>query len=162
MAIEVQFIKMTDDDCLLVKDTSTVLKTYTTVQFTDTSSIIDPVLILSEFPEAANYCYIPQFNRYYFIKNITVGPAGKYYVTCHVDVLQSNFVDIMQCSGYVQRGGRSADWEKYLPDNSIPVKTVERVWNESFSSTPFNIVDASAVDANQSQNYLLTVIGGEV
>lgn len=162
MAITVQFIKMTDDDCLLVKDTSTVLKTYTTVQFTDTSSIIDPVLILSEFPEDANYCYIPQFNRYYFIKNITVGPAGKYYVTCHVDVLQSNFSDIMLCSGYVQRGGRPADWEKYLPDNSIPVKTVERVWNEPFSSTPFNIVDASAVDANQSQNYLLTVIGGEV
>lgn len=161
MAVEVRFMSVIDDDCVLLKYTGNVLKTYSDVQFTDTSSIIDPVLILSDFPEGANYCYIPKFNRYYFVRDIVVGPAGKYYVTCHVDVLESNALEILGCYGYVNRGGRPVDWETYLPDNLRPIKTTTRAKNIPFSSTPFEIVSAGAPLGKATFNYILTVVGGE-
>lgn len=54
------------------------------------SSVINPSFILeTENPSSYNYCYIPSFNRYYFITDIISVRTGLWRITCNVDVLMS-------------------------------------------------------------------------
>ena len=54
-------------------------------------SIEHPVLIIKGLEEILNYNYveIPQFNKSYFIRDITVLENGYYQVSCEVDVLET-------------------------------------------------------------------------
>ena len=57
----------------------------------DETSVIDPVIMIeAENLSQYNYCYIPQFHRYYFIDNIEVVRQGLWRIRCHVDVLESH------------------------------------------------------------------------
>lgn len=54
------------------------------------SSVINPrFLIEITNPSQYNYCYIPDFNRYYFITNITSVCTNIWRIDCNVDVLMS-------------------------------------------------------------------------
>lgn len=54
------------------------------------SSVINPsFLIETGNPSGFNYCYIPDFGRYYFISNITSVRTGIWRIDCNVDVLMS-------------------------------------------------------------------------
>lgn len=52
-------------------------------------SIIDPILMIESATVPGNYCYIPDFSRYYFVKNIVAQRKNLWAVSCHVDVLMS-------------------------------------------------------------------------
>lgn len=56
----------------------------------DITNIINPVILI-ELNEIGNYnyCYIPDFNRYYFITEITVIRTGLFAISLMVDVLES-------------------------------------------------------------------------
>lgn len=56
----------------------------------DATNIINPVILI-ELNEIGNYnyCYIPEFNRYYFITDITVIRTGLFAISLMVDVLES-------------------------------------------------------------------------
>jgi hypothetical protein len=56
----------------------------------DVTNIINPVILI-ELNEIGNYnyCYIPEFNRYYFITDITVIRTGLFAISLMVDVLES-------------------------------------------------------------------------
>lgn len=56
----------------------------------DATNIINPVILI-ELNEIGNYnyCYIPNFNRYYFITDITVIRTGLFAISLMVDVLES-------------------------------------------------------------------------
>ena len=56
----------------------------------DTTNIINPVILI-ELNEIGNYnyCYINEFNRYYFITDITVIRTGLFAISLIVDVLES-------------------------------------------------------------------------
>lgn len=54
------------------------------------SSVINPVVLIEmENPSQYNYCFIPEFNRYYFITDITSVRTGLWRISCSVDVLMS-------------------------------------------------------------------------
>lgn len=54
------------------------------------SSVINPsFLIQANNPSQYNYCYIPEFGRYYFISNITSVRTNIWRIDCSVDVLMS-------------------------------------------------------------------------
>lgn len=65
----------------------------------DATNIINPIILL-ELNEISNYnyCYIPNFNRYYFITDITVIRTGLYAISLLVDVLESFKTDIKNIS----------------------------------------------------------------
>ena len=65
----------------------------------DATNIINPIILL-ELNEISNYnyCYIPNFNRYYFITDITVIRTGLYAISLLVDVLESFKTDIKNLS----------------------------------------------------------------
>lgn len=62
----------------------------------DQCNTTDPVIMIegSSIP-SANYMYIPDFNRYYFITNIKNVRNGLWEITAHVDVLMSYAAQIM-------------------------------------------------------------------
>ena len=60
------------------------------------SSIINPSFIIqADNPSSYNYCYISEFNRYYFITNITSIRNNLWRIDCVVDVLMSFASDIL-------------------------------------------------------------------
>ena len=65
----------------------------------DATNIINPVILI-ELNEIGNYnyCYIPEFNRYYFITDITVIRTGLFALSLVVDVLESFKTDIKNLS----------------------------------------------------------------
>lgn len=78
------------------------------------SSIIDPVITVEHSPTGFNYCYIPDFKRYYFVSNITVMQNGLIEMSCHVDVLKTYAGDIKSFEAIVQRQENS--YNTYLDD----------------------------------------------
>lgn len=52
------------------------------------NSILQPILILKNY-SAGNYCFIKEFNRYYYISDIRVLTGGLYQLQLEVDVLMT-------------------------------------------------------------------------
>ena len=78
----------TTENNKLTKITTTLQTLAGTIK--NSTSIIDPTIIVSELLTATlascNYAYIPEFNRYYFVKNITSIRNDVWEISCHVDV----------------------------------------------------------------------------
>nr|DAT76198.1 MAG TPA: hypothetical protein [Caudoviricetes sp.] len=71
----------------------------------DECDILNPVLTIEGLnPDTTfNYCYIPDFNRYYFITESSVVRTGLMDFMLHVDVLQSWSSNILQQEAYIAR-----------------------------------------------------------
>lgn len=163
----VNFYITPDDPAVLIKAVNFI--STADCEIKESTSLLNPTLIIKYstweglVANNVNYCQIPKFgNRYYFLGDPVILTGGRVEIEASVDVLMSNEAELANCYCYIQRGGAPTEWEYYLPDNSIPVKTTERVINVPFDFTPFNITDISAVDGSVQQNYLLTVVGGEI
>lgn len=56
----------------------------------DESGIVNPVIMVkSKNPSSYNYCYIPEFKRYYFINEMVSVRNGLWRLSLHCDVLES-------------------------------------------------------------------------
>lgn len=74
--------------------------------------IINPVIILKNDGFLLNnYAFIPEFERYYFIENITNKSNNVYELLLKVDVLMSFKDDILNAEGIIKRGNEG---NKYL------------------------------------------------
>lgn len=69
--------------------------------------------VTSTVPLDVNYCYIPEFNRYYFCK-VEVIRTGLYRVSCKVDVLQTYYPEFIGISCIVKRSTNV--FNAYIPD----------------------------------------------
>lgn len=67
------------------------------------TSILDPVILINGDITGFNYCYIPLFNRYYFINDVEVVRTGLFRVHFSVDVLMSYKDAIKECNCVVTR-----------------------------------------------------------
>ena len=76
------------------------------------SSIVNPFIELKTNPTAFNYCYIPSFNRYYYISDITFD-SGLWLVTCRIDVLATYKTEIGNTSMYILRSWKKLPLNKY-------------------------------------------------
>lgn len=90
----------------------------------DDTSITQPSLLI----EAANisgfnYCYIPSFNRYYYIKEITSVTNSLWRVDCYVDVLMSFKNQILSSYALISEN-TSVETSYYLSSDSF-VSTVK-------------------------------------
>ena len=74
-----------------VSKTITAVGSALTGSIKEESSIIDPVILIAaqDLPDA-NYLYITEFKRYYYINNIVCDYNGMFELQAHVDVLMSN------------------------------------------------------------------------
>lgn len=86
----------------------------------DECSIIDPIITfegdITQYA-LANYMYISQFKRYYFINNITSISQKLFEVSGHVDVLMSFKEQILNNTAIIQR--QESNWNLYINDGSF-------------------------------------------
>ena len=106
-------------------------------------SIIDPtILITGSLVDVglttgiikANYAYIADFQRYYFIRNITSTTRDTIMLELHVDVL-SSFKDALRANkGIVGRAESDILYNKYINDGSLKAYQDPYVLTQPFTA----------------------------
>lgn len=116
----------------------------------DSSSILTPIVTLSEgnnsgFKPDFNYAYIQEFNRYYFITDLTFN-VGFWELTFKVDVLASYLDQINVSTQYVIRTSDPNYYDKFIIDNMyITRPESNQVWNydrndyEGHNGNPYEV-----------------------
>ena len=91
------------------------------VEFKEDTSIEDPTFILRTQSKVltANYIYVPNMNRYYYINSYTLSHQ-RIYIDCHVDVLMSFKTEFKKENVIVARNETLFDM--YLDDNKYKVQ----------------------------------------
>lgn len=144
----------TDDERVLDKTTSTVATV--TAEPTENVDILTPEMIIENNTAylAANYCYIEEFSRYYYIKDITLMRGHRCKLSLYIDVLMTYSTAIRECSGVITRS-ESAGKPTQIPDDRLPIDpNRNELLSILFSRTPFNI------DPMNAKCWQLTTIGG--
>ena len=86
----------------------------------DTCSIMYPVITIeSSSVFRYNYAYIPDFRRYYFIKNITSFRTNLWTVEFEVDPLMSFKGDILAMQVVVDKQSSQSIGDEYIDDGSL-------------------------------------------
>ena len=121
------------------------------------NSVMNPSLILETNTNSfnANYCYISDFDRYYFVKSITLLTGQRIQIDLSVDVLMTYKEEIKNLTANVLRYENIEP--TFLTDSRIPLfsDTLQKVIE--FPKNIFNLENPS----ENSKNFLLTVAGGD-
>ena len=112
----------------------------------ESSNVISPVITIETTDNLSeyNYAWIPDFNRYYYIDEMTAVRKNIWQITLSVDVLMSFRGDILNVVGIVDKQESTRNGSPYIDDNSLVVSS-ER-FNQTisfpagFSATPYYIL----------------------
>lgn len=90
-------------------------------------SIINPVVLLSFDVETlkANYAYIPDYKRYYYISDIIPLTGGRIELHLSVDVLYSFKTDILNSTAIIDKQQNVRNSNVYLNDGSYVTQEKE-------------------------------------
>lgn len=84
------------------------------------SSLLNPIIDIGYGAIDFNYVYIPLFNRYYYVTELTTLVTGMWEIRLKVDVLYSFKTEIYNLSAYVDR--QQTDYNPELVDNEVIAK----------------------------------------
>ena len=112
-------------------------------------SVTNPTLILSYTHSIldSNYCFIPKFNRYYFIDEIIPIIGDRSIIKCRVDVLESFKDNIKSLTAIIDKQETIAD--KFIDDGSWIVENKDFLQSYNFSN-----------GFNDSGEFILITAGG--
>lgn len=99
----------------------------------DSCTITAPSIMIQQNPIGYNYAYIPAFNRYYYIKNVTVVRKNIFMIGLAVDVLMSFKDEIKELSGVVSRLTSGSPYA----DRDVLCSVQEAHRRIDFPETPF-------------------------
>lgn len=71
--------------------------------FKDDIDILNPALLVKNYT-GGNYCYLSDFERYYYIDDVGLLKGGVYQLHCSVDVLKS-YADDLEIAEYYSDDG---------------------------------------------------------
>ncbi len=107
------------------------------IKFKDRANVRTPIIILkSDTFIDNNYAYIPDFGRYYFIRDIQVFPNKIYQLSLRCDVLESFKQDILNAYATIIR---SNNGNNYIDQNYV--KEVRKQVSTVDFEKPFNNYD---------------------
>ena len=114
-------------------------------------SVINPTLVLNYTANIlnSNYCFIPKFNRYYFIDEIVPITGDRCVVKCRVDVLESFKEDIKSLTVILDKAQSIYKSNKYLDDGSFIVENKD-----------FNTIHNFPNGFNEEGTFILICAGG--
>lgn len=117
----------------------------------DESSIVEPVILIEkDSPIAANYAYIEEFNRYYYIKDITAVRTGLWRITMHTDVLKTFSEGILNSPCIVAKS--SSRFNLYMNDSDYKCLQDDIIMTKSFPT---------GFDLSESM-YVVAILGDKV
>ena len=105
----------------------------------EASSLIHPsITFTSDIIPTFNYVYIPIFNRYYYVTDITSIKNKLWQMSLTVDVLMTYKEALLSCTGYIDRNEN--EYNGLIPDGMISLEKGEIietnfVTNELFTET---------------------------
>lgn len=129
----------------------TAVGTQLTGDLREGTSIVRPGIKIeaAAIPAAANYMYISDFGRYYFIDDIETAEHGLYIIKARVDVLMSYATQIKACKGIAHRS--ESDYNLMLDDGSFRAYSdpaiVTKKFPYGFTATDFIIAVAGSAGA---------------
>ena len=116
----------------------------------DGCSVLSPSVVLTgENLSGYNYAYIPQFSRYYFIKEITSVKSGLWEISMRVDVLETYKDSIKANTAIIKR--QEKIWDMYINDEKFKAESTNKTATIMFPQNHFNTV-----------NFILTVAGSPI
>lgn len=142
----------------------TVTKTLTAIssvqgRATQPCNILRPELILSGDSTVnainANYVYVPDFGRYYFVKDHTTDTAARIILSCEVDPLMSWAAGIRASRQLVTRS-ESVGKPTEITDNQYPLSKHKNMFVIAFEGGSMNLDTATA----DTYNFIINVAGG--
>lgn len=150
----VTLYNITDDPRKLNKTLPETSKTYNTVDALDIVSVVNPTLILSYDGDYidCNYCYVLEFDRYYFCK-VSVDTGGRIVLTCTVDPLMSFATEIKECKACITRNEHTGIG--YVVDNKLPVDPNRF----TYYGDPLPLNGLNALNDGTDKNYLVIING---
>ena len=114
----------------------------------DETSVMNPIILIeANNLTQYNYCYIPLFKRYYFIKDITVVRNNLFRLFLDIDVLMSYKNDILNLDVIIDKSETNNNADKYINDGSFVCE------NKSYTVLNFN------KGFNEQANYILVTAG---
>lgn len=155
----IQFYNISDDRKVVDKNAgpSTAIGNAVTIAPTSKVSIINPVVEIDNNSAfwVANYAYISDLGRYYYVDNITLNTAQRMIVSLTVDVLKSFSAEIKASKATVLRsasthGGKPTEYS----DSKLPVFPNHQI----ITSIELPEVN-NELDTDGNYCYLLTVVG---
>lgn len=112
-------------------------------------TITAPVIEISRAAIDFNYCYIPAFNRYYFVQSTTILTNDIIQFALSVDVLATWRDEILAASCYVLRS--ASDYN---------LKLVDDTWTHTTDFTE-TVTTVALPDYNSTGCYLITAVNAE-
>lgn len=107
-------------------------------------SITQPVVRVQTNPVGYNYCYVPAFKRYYFVRDVRVARNELFYVSLEVDVLMSFRSEILLLNGLI---GKSSEGNPYADgqfDTEARVDISSVPFKNNFSDGEFILITLRA------------------
>ena len=107
----------------------------------DSSSLISPVILIESSEVVKyNFCYIPLWQRYYFVRDVQSYRNNMYIVFLECDVLMSFKNDIANFEVVVDKQTMSANGDEYIDDGSLVCDNImfNRIYNfaRGFNNSP--------------------------
>ena len=115
----------------------------------EATSITAPVVELTHIARNMNYCYIPYFDRYYFVQQTVLLTNDVVQFHLSEDVLATWKNEILRSSLYVTRS--ASDYNLFLPDDT---------WTHTTDFTE-NVRTTSLPEYNAAGCYFITVVNPE-
>ena len=119
------------------------------------TGIESPTLVLSSSPAGNTYAYIPDFNRYYFIKNVTF-TNGTYELTLESDPMATHKTEIGSLEGFILR---CADTTFYNPKLTDPLNAPLEEITHKKDSTRIDKTAGNPLFTSGVGTFILTVMG---
>lgn len=91
-----------------------------------------PTMLIATVSGLYNYCYIPDYGKYYYVSEPTRAQNGMSYYKMEVDPLMSNASDILNLDVTVER--QQSNFNEYINDGTFVADTREFIQCVNFSN----------------------------
>lgn len=158
--INIQLYQNRSDNNYISKDIRPIPGGALTARAPHDISILAPVLTF-DYNTAfllANYAHIPEYDRYYYIKNNITDTAKRVHLELSVDPLMSFASQIRQCTAQIIRL-EDVGAPTEIPDNKLPVVPSRKKIDSITVFSPD--INSVFINDSRSLNYVVTVVGGD-
>ena len=119
-------------------------------------SFLKPVFVVDGDYTAYNYCYIPEFDRFYFITEQIAKTGSITEIHMQVDVLQSWQTQIKTNKAVIERSANKSNNNAYFVDSMYWTQADKEVKTVPFTTA----TGTELIFTIPEDNYILTIAGG--
>lgn len=118
--------------------------------------MLTPKFVLHTNTLAYNYCYIPDFGRFYYVTKQLIKTGNETEIHLQCDVLQSWKTQILSNKAVIERSADNSNVNVYFSDNMYWTQA-----NKEVKTVPFTKANGDElVFEIPTDNYILTIAGG--